>query len=126
MIFIADLHDTQDPTFRGKKPVNWRKNLTHAYVPMNPKFLATSIKLLPLAWFNLETMVSAGCETIAQNTPAGREKWLLNYVSTTRRMHPRYHSTCDFFLNISPLENNCAQQSLRNRNIKYNICRIIT
>ena len=38
--------------------------------PLKPSFLATSIIELPFCWFSFETMVSAGCETIAQNTPA--------------------------------------------------------
>ena len=35
-----------------------------------PSFLATSPTELPLSWFSLDTIVSAGWETIAQNTPA--------------------------------------------------------
>ena len=40
------------------------------YVPAQPSCLATSKAEAPLAWFNLDTTVSAGWDTMAQKTPA--------------------------------------------------------
>ena len=38
--------------------------------PANPSFFPTSTNVLPFCWFNFETIVSAGWDTIAQKTPA--------------------------------------------------------
>ena len=43
-------------------------------IPMNPRLLPIDMKVLPFCWFNLDTMVSAGWDTIAQNTPAETEQ----------------------------------------------------
>lgn len=40
------------------------------YIPTKPSFFATSSAVAPLFWFNFDTTVSAGWETMAQNTPA--------------------------------------------------------
>ncbi len=39
-------------------------------IPFQPSFLAISPTELPFSWLSLDTMVSAGCDTMAQNTPA--------------------------------------------------------
>lgn len=51
-------------------------------LPLNPNSLAALIKLLPLSLFSFETIVSAGWDTMAQNTPAKRvkAKQLLNSI----------------------------------------------
>ena len=38
------------------------------HIPLNPRSLAADPTVAPLALFIYETIVSAGCETIAQNT----------------------------------------------------------
>lgn len=41
--------------------------------PPNPNSFTTPTAVAPLAWLSLDTTVSAGCDTIAQNTP-GEQK----------------------------------------------------
>jgi len=50
------------------------KYVSNSCLPSMPRFFPTCIKLLPFCWFNLDTMVSAGCETTAQKTPAAEHK----------------------------------------------------
>lgn len=51
-------------------PIMMIRGIRPFHMPMKPSFLATSKADAPLAWFNFETTTSAGCETMAQNTPA--------------------------------------------------------
>ena len=48
----------------------WLYRQCFTYVPFIPNSLAACIGVLPTSLFSLDTTVSAGWETIAQNTPA--------------------------------------------------------
>jgi hypothetical protein len=61
----------------------------NCYLPSKPSFLAISTKLLPLSWFSLDTMVSAGWDTIAQKIPAVK----YNYKSLNNNIILRYSQT---------------------------------
>ena len=51
-----------------------------AHIPLNPKALAADPTVDPLALFMYDTMVSAGCETMAQKTKGRNDKIILDKV----------------------------------------------
>ena len=60
------------------------------HIPLNPRSLAADPTVAPLALFIYETIVSAGCETIAQNT-ISKKTLLVNspfpQISRNRKMN---------------------------------------
>lgn len=69
------------------------------HIPRKPRFLATSINLALGSLLSLETMVSGGWETIAQNTPAKckllvRKLFKENYRCNRPRMWPQVVRPC--------------------------------
>jgi hypothetical protein len=59
--------------------------------PAKPSFLAISPTLDPLSWFSLDTMVSAGWDTTAQNTPAAGKTNLCQYLSNAQSKRKPQH-----------------------------------
>ena len=48
----------------------WQTREERHYSPFGPSFLSTCMAVLPLSLFSTDTTVSAGWDTMAQNTPA--------------------------------------------------------
>lgn len=77
-----------------------KKNTSLQDKPISPRDLATSTKLLPFFWFSFETMVSAGWETMAQNTPAEIKK---DFMASLLKCNIYKHF---FFFNLE-IKSNC-------------------